>query len=101
MIKNIVINLSIFVSAYVYWFLVEILYARNFELYGPYVTLIELSFLVFVFISLDYNYKTFRFSDEAKRVVVAVAIPAVQTVAFLCILYFYGIDLHFLAGYLV
>lgn len=101
MIRKIAVNLSILGAAFLYWLAVDYIYARNFELYHPYETMMELSFLLFVLISFDYNYKTLRILAGGTRFFVALFIPFVLSVLFLVVIYFYGIDFHILVGYLL
>lgn len=100
-IRNISINLGILGAAMLYWFAVDYIYAGNFELYHPYETLVELSFLLFVLIAFNYNYKSLGIPAEKTRLFVALLIPVMLSFLFLVVIHYFGIDMHVLVGYLL
>jgi hypothetical protein len=94
-------NISILALAFLYWFAVDYLYAKNFELYHPFNWLMQLSFLVFALLSFDFTYKVCSDLAGRKRVVYSLIAPLVLTVVFLLVLYRFGIDFHVWVGYLL
>ena len=84
-----------------YWFLVDFIYAKEFELYHPFRLLIELSFLLFVLVSFNYNYKVFAALETKARLAVSGLIPAALALVFLLVLYYYGLDFHIWVGLLL
>lgn len=96
--KIILGNILVLALAFLYWFLVDYIYAKNFELYHPVEWLLQLSFLVFCLISYDYTFKTATHLEKKRRVALALIFPALLTGIFLLVLYFFGIDLHVLVG---
>jgi hypothetical protein len=100
-LKLFVGNLAILILAFLYWFAVDYLYAKNFELYHPFKWLVQLSFLVFALISFDYTYKALPTNDKKRRILFSLLVPGALAVIFLLVLYRYGIDFHVLVGYLL
>ncbi|HHO49103.1 MAG TPA: hypothetical protein ENN06_11745 [Desulfobacteraceae bacterium] len=101
MIRTVTVNLGILGAAFLYWLVLEYLYARNFELYYPYEILLELSFLLFVLLSFNHNFKTLPIPAGRARLFAAVLISILLSVLFLVIIFFFGIDLHILVGCLL
>lgn len=96
--KIILGNIFVLALAFVYWFLVDYIYAKNYELYHPVEWLMQLSFFVFCLISYDYTFKTASHLEKKGRVALALIVPALLTGIFLLLLYFFGLDLHILVG---
>ncbi|HBI14176.1 MAG TPA: hypothetical protein DDY20_01410 [Desulfobulbaceae bacterium] len=94
-------NISILALAFLYWFAVDYLYAKNFELYHPYKWLMQLSFLVFALISFEHTYQAIPALDRKRRVMFSLIAPCVLAVIFLIVLYRFGIDFHLWVGYLL
>jgi len=96
--KILIGNILILVLAFLYWFLVDYIYAKSYELYHPFEWLMQLSFIVFCLISYDYTYKTSVHLEKKRRVALSFIIPALLTGIFLLVLYVFGIDFHVLVG---
>lgn len=91
-------NISILALAFGYWFAVDYIYAKNFELYHPFEGLVQLSFLLFALISFDFTYKTVPGLARKNRIMVSLLPPCVLAVIFLLVLYRFGIDFHVWVG---
>lgn len=96
--KLIIGNISILALAFFYWFAVDYIYAKNFELYHPFEGLVQLSFLLFALISFDFTYKTLPGLARQKRIMFSLISPCVLVVIFLLVLYRFGIDFHVWVG---
>jgi hypothetical protein len=96
--KLILGNISILALAFGYWFAVDYIYAKNFELYHPFEWLVKLSFLLFALISFDFTYKTLPDLAGKKRILVSLIPSCVLALIFLLVLYRFGIDFHVWVG---
>jgi hypothetical protein len=101
MIRHITINLGILGGALLYWVAVDYIYAKNYELYHPYESMVELSFLLFVLIACNYNYKSLGIPPGKARFSAALLIAGALSFFFLTIIYYFGVDMHIMVGYLL
>lgn len=101
MIRHITMNLGILGGALLYWVAVDYIYAKNYELYHPYEPMVELSFLLFVLIACNYNYKTLGIPAGKTRFFAALLITGALSLFFLMIIYYFGVGMHIMVGYLL
>ncbi|MHB8789045.1 MAG: hypothetical protein ACYDBT_04130 [Desulfobulbaceae bacterium] len=96
--KLLIGNISILALAFGYWFAVDYIYAKNFELYHPFEGLVQLSFPLFALISFDFTYKALPDLARKNRILFSLIPPCVLAVIFLQVLYRFGIDFHVWVG---